>query len=128
MASSAAFLRWPYGLGLSALAGLAALALTQSVRSGAALSSSPPTLVVQEPIARAHARLQAEGWAANPERQPLPFERERAGNQLASLSGCSGTGMGFCRYDYKRGRQGLAVVTVPGADREGLVHSWFALD
>jgi hypothetical protein len=31
--------------------------------------------------------------------------------------------MGFCRYDYQRGKQSLMVVTVPGASGAGVVHS-----
>jgi hypothetical protein len=66
-----------------------------------------------------------EGWKPKPGRKPLPFEREQSGNSLASLSACSGTGMGFCRYDYQRRHQTLSVVTIPGLNEGGLVHSWF---
>jgi len=52
------------------------------------------------------------------------FERELAGNRLTSLSGCSGTGAGFCRYDYRRGGQRLEVITVAGPDGNGLVLRW----
>ncbi len=48
----------------------------------------------------------------------LPVERERAGNHLVSLSAFSGTGIGFCRYDYQRGHQVVAVVTVPDVNGE----------
>ena len=110
------------------MAGLAAVVLSQAVRSGPDAPASPSLLVVQEPVTQADARLLAAGWTAKPDRQPLPFERELAGNHLASLSACSGTGMGFCRYDYQRGIQTLAVVTVPVVNGEGVVHSWFDPD
>ena len=125
MVISAVSCRWLKRIGLAAIAGLAALALTQAVRSGADAPVAAPDLAVQEPMAQADARLHADGWIPKPDREPLPFERERAGNNLASLSACSGSGMGFCRYDYQRGKQSLAVVTVPGTQGEGLVHSWF---
>jgi len=70
-------------------------------------------------------RLIEEGWVAQSDRAPLPFERRLAHNDLASLSGCSGTGLGFCRYDYQRGSQRFAVVTVPGPDGHGVVHNTF---
>ena len=112
-------------LGLALGAGLAAVVLSQAVRSGSDAPASPLYLVLQEPITQADARLLAEGWMPKPDRQALPFERKLAGNHLASLSACSGTGMGFCRYDYQRGKQTLAVVTVPDASGAGVVHSWF---
>jgi len=116
---------WSTRLGLAAAAGGALLGLAQAIRSGAEPPGAPPVLVVQESIVQVDARLLANGWLPNPEREPLLFERERAGNRLASLSACLGTGLGLCRYDYQRGKQALAVVTVPGARGEGVVHSWF---
>jgi len=109
-------------LGLALVGGLAAAVLSQAVRSGPEAPSNPPLLLLQEPVTQVDARLLGEGWRPQPDRQPLPFERELAGNQLASLSSCSGTGMGFCRYDYQRGKQSLMVVTVPGASGAGVVH------
>lgn len=123
MASSAAPCRWPERLWPALAVGLATVLLSQAVRSGPDAPSSPPLLEVQEPVTQVDARLLAAGWRPKPDRQPLPFERELAGNQLASLSSCSGTGMGFCRYDYQRGKQSLMVVTVPGASGAGVVHS-----
>ena len=117
--------RWSLRLGLALGGGLAAVLLSQVVRSGPDAPVSPPYLLLQEPITQADARLLAEGWMPTPDRQTLPFERKLAGNHLASLSACSGTGMGFCRYDYQRGKQTLAVVTVPDASGAGVVHSWF---
>jgi hypothetical protein len=115
-------------LGLALGAGLAAVLLSQVVRSGPDAPASHLYLVLQEPITQADARLLAEGWMPTPDRQTLPFERKLAGNHLASLSACSGTGMGFCRYDYQRGSHRLAVVTVPGADGNGIVHNTFELE
>ena len=127
MSSGTASRRWcgPLVFGLSAA--VAAIALTQAVRSDGD-SAEAPALAVNEPIAVVNARLLAAGWSPQAEQEPLPFERERTGNNLASLSACSGTGMGFCRYDYRRGHQQLAVVTTPGATGDGVVHSWFNPD
>ena len=127
MSSGTASRRWcgPLVFGLSAA--FAAIALTQAVRSGGD-SAGAPALAVNEPIAVVNAHLLAAGWSPRPEQEPLPFERERAGNNLASLSSCSGTGLGFCRYDYQRGDRSLAVVTVPGSKGDGVVHSWFNPD
>ena len=119
---SRAPLRWAIGLGLAVAA---ALAVTQAVRSGAEPPAIPVQLRPLWPIPRADAFLRAEGWTPRPIRQPLPFERQWSGNSLASLSACSGSGMGFCRYDYQRGHRMLAVVTTPGPKHGGLVHSWF---
>ena len=122
MASGSASFKWPHRLGLGLAAGLGALAFAQAVRSGGETSPRPPDLVESEPMTQADARLIAAGWAPDPDREPLPFERKLAGNSLASLSACSGTGLGFCRYDYKRGSQTIAVITIPGAGGEGIVH------
>ena len=110
-------------LGLVLVGGLAAAVLSQAVRSGPDAPPSPPLVLLQEPVTQVDALLLGEGWRPKPDRQPLPFERELAGNQLASLSSCSGTGMGFCRYDYQRGKQSLMVVTVPGTSGVEVVHS-----
>ncbi len=127
VSSGTASRRWcgPLVFGLSAA--VAAIVLTQAVQSGGD-SAEAPALAVNEPIAVVDARLLAAGWSPQPEQEPLPIERERAGNNLASLSACSGTGQGFCRYDYRRGHQQLAVVTTPGATGDGVVHSWFNPD
>ena len=105
------------------------MALSQAVLSGDdATNGAPPALSVNEPIAKVDGRFLAAGWRPQPAQNPLPFERRLAGNSLDSLSSCSGTGLGLCRYDYRRGNDALAVVTVPGANGEGLVHSWFHPD
>jgi hypothetical protein len=111
------------------MAGAAALlAIAQVVRSRSEALPELPVVTPQEPINQVDARLMADGWIAKPDRDPLPFERQRAHNNLASLSACSGTGMGFCRYDYQRGSQHFAVVTVPGPDGTGIVHNTFELE
>ena len=114
-------------------AGVVAMALVQAVHSSGKDSGDPhstesPVLTVHEPITQLNARFLAAGWTPDPEQPPLPFERKLAGNNLASLSACSGTGPGFCRYDYRRGNRHLAVVTVPGATGDGVVHNWFNLN
>lgn len=125
MATSPAPHKWPQRLGLGFAAGVVALVLTQAVSSREDASPEPPALSVNEPITQVDARLVSAGWAPHPEQEPLPLERNLAGNNLASLSACSGTGQGFCRYDYRRGNEHLAVVTVPRATGGGLVHNWF---
>jgi hypothetical protein len=75
-------------------------------------------------IHSADAQLKAQGWRPAGDPGLQPFERELAGNQLPSLSDCSGTGAGFCRYDYRRGRQRLEVITVAGPGGTGLVQRW----
>jgi hypothetical protein len=128
MPSGLAPARWPWRLALGFALGASALGLAQAVRSSGDRSGELPLVVPNEPIAVLDARFLAEGWAPHPERDPLPLERTRAGNALSSLSACSGTGLGLCRYDYQRGQQAIAVVTVPGVDGDGVVHSWFVPD
>lgn len=55
------------------------------------------------------------------------LEQDSSGPTLPALSSCSGTGIGFCRYDYARDRQRLSVVTVPSpsSDVSGLVQRWW---
>jgi hypothetical protein len=128
MAASLVNPRWLRRIWWLAVAAAAGVVLTQAVRSGGDTETQLPVIEPREPISEVDARLLAEGWAAKPNRDPLLFERRLAHNTLASLSGCSGTGMGFCRYDYQRGGQRFAVVTVPGPDGTGIVHNTFALE
>lgn len=81
-------------------------------------------LRANQSIDSADAQLKAQGWRPAGAPGLQPFERELAGNRLTSLSGCSGTGAGFCRYDYRRGRQRLEVITVVGPDGQGVVQRW----
>lgn len=81
--------------------------------------SPPLPLQAQQPVQAADARLRQQGWRPDAEQSPSAFERELAGNGLASLAACSGTGPGFCRYDYRRGPQRLQLITVPGPQARG---------
>jgi hypothetical protein len=128
MAASVAQPRWSRRVWLLMAGAAALLAIAQVVRSRSEALPELPVVTPQEPINQVDARLMADGWIAKPDRDPLPFERQRAHNNLASLSACSGTGMGFCRYDYQRGSQHFAVVTVPGPDGTGIVHNTFELE
>jgi len=103
------------------LLGLLAVLITGSQ---IALSADELSLQREEPIVQADQRLRGQGWKPDPSLKPDPLDRHLAGNQLASLSACSGTGLGFCRYDYRRGNKSLGVVTVPGPGAQGLVQSW----
>jgi hypothetical protein len=60
------------------------------------------------------------------------MDQQRAGVPLTSLSACSGTGEGFCRFDYRRNGRQLSVVTIPtglGPDHAsqlgGVVKRWW---
>ena len=64
-------------------------------------------------ILEADAVLLASGWRPSPSQQPLALDQKLAGVPLSSLSACSGTGYGFCRFDYRRNGRQLSVVTVP---------------
>lgn len=118
-------LEWFKRLGITLAAAAAVMAVTQAVGSGGVESARPPQLAMNEPITEVDARFRAAGWVPHPDREPLPIERKLAGNNLASLSACSGTGMGLCRYDYRRGHQQFAVITVPGVKGVGVVQNWF---
>lgn len=66
-----------------------------------------------QPILEADAVLLASGWRPHPQKIPQAMDQERAGVPLSSLSACSGTGEGFCRFDYRRNGRQLSVVTIP---------------
>ena len=107
----------------------AALLLTTLVAlagrfSLAAPPAPEPQLNLHQPIEQADQRLRAQGWqpAGDPALESL--DRELSGNSLTSLRSCSGTGAGFCRYDYRYGSHQLQVITVPSSDGDGLVHHW----
>lgn len=85
-----------------------------------------------QPILEADAVLLASGWRPSPQNQPLDLDHQRAGVPLSSLSSCSGTGQGFCRFDYRRNGRQLSVVTIPPADPSfqatqlgGVVKRWW---
>jgi len=86
------------------------------------------TLQSGQSIVQANAALTASGWKPAPDRAVLEFEKTLSKTDLEALASCSGTGLGFCRYDYARGGQRLFVVTVAdGAQPEkaGIVMRWW---
>ncbi|NQV10439.1 MAG: hypothetical protein HQ527_04630 [Cyanobacteria bacterium] len=81
---------------------LMAALLTACAVSGSVPADLGSLLRVGQPIVEADRDLRAKGWSPAPERRPDALDRERAGNDLASLSACSGGAWGYCRYDYRR--------------------------
>ena len=82
----------------------------------------------RQTILEADRHLVADGWQPSPGQTPSSEERRLAAVNLKSLSACSGTGIGFCRFDYKRNTQRLSVVTVPsetGKPSVGRVERWW---
>ena len=92
---------------------------------GGASAAQELGLIPQQPIEQADSSLRRNGWTPLRGLAPEPMDRQLAGNRLKSLSACSGTGQGFCRYDYQRGAETLAVITVPGPAAQGVVLQWF---
>lgn len=103
--------------------------LLLSLTSGPfALAAPEPPLSQRQTILEAHRTLLAAGWSSAPAQDPTPEDRLWSAVGLASLSVCSGTGVGFCRFDYKRNHQRLSVVTVPstpGRPSVGRVERWW---
>ena len=91
------------------------------------ISSSTVQLQVGQSIRAADASLLASGWLPKPDQSMERLEPDPTGPVLPALSACSGTGVGFCRYDYARDRQRLSVVTVPSPSSalSGLVQRWW---
>ncbi|QNJ06166.1 hypothetical protein SynMEDNS5_01445 [Synechococcus sp. MEDNS5] len=108
------------------------LVLASLILGGIAATSkadtSRVTLQSGQSIVQANASLTASGWRPAPERPVLNFEKTLSGTDLRALASCSGTGSGFCRYDYQRDGQRLFVVTVAdGAQpqKAGIVTQWW---
>ncbi len=118
-------IRW---VALLAGAMLSALGLIASAGPPQGSGAAPLPLAANQRIERVDVQLRRQGW--QPHGDPLveSLDRELAGSDLSSLRSCSGTGAGFCRSDYRRGRQHLQVITVPGRDGDGLVHHWLLED
>ena len=87
----------------------------------------PPELQAGQSILVVDQTLTSTGWNPAPEGQARAFEQSLAGNRLSSLASCSGTGVGYCRYDYQRSDTRLVVVTVPASqpDQAGRVARWW---
>ena len=118
--------------GLEAMKGLRlALFVLPFLTGGAgfadSMSSSTVQLQVGQSIRAADASLLASGWLPQPDPAIQAPKQDPSGSALPALSSCSGTGVGFCRYDYARARQRLSVVTVPSPspDVSGLVQRWW---
>ena len=107
------------------------LFLTGLLLSGLLIESKaeqrPPALQQGQSILGVDQTLISTGWNPAPAVSVQTFEKKLAGNQLASLASCSGTGAGYCRYDYQRSDKRLVVVTVPGSqpNQAGRVSSWW---
>ena len=120
------------GLGAAALFTAAAVLPKQAdaapAHTVAKTRKHEPKLSARQTILEANRHLVANGWRPAPEKTPTPEERRLASVELESLSACSGTGVGFCRFDYRRDQQRLSVVTVPsepGRPSVGLVDRWW---
>jgi hypothetical protein len=83
-----------------------------------------PQLTSREPIEQADRQLRRAGWQADGDPLIDNFDRELSGNELSSLRSCSGTGVGFCRYLYRRGSEHLELITVPSSEGSGRLHHW----
>ena len=106
---------------------LSALLLSPLLISGVVAEPLFP-LSPRQTILEADRHLVADGWQPSPEQTPSSEERRLAAVDLKSLSACSGTGIGFCRFDYQRKSQRLSVVTVPsepGRPSIGRVERWW---
>ncbi len=105
------------GAGLGAASFFAAEALLPKQAAAAAVHNvaktpkNEPKLSARQTILEANRHLIANGWRPAPERTPTPEERRLSSVALESLSTCSGTGVGFCRFDYRRDLQRLSVVS-----------------
>ena len=91
------------------------------------MSSASVQLQIGQSIQAADATLLASGWLPQPDQAPQFFEQVFSQSTLPSLSSCSGTGVGFCRYNYFRDAQRLSVVTIPAPSPSaaGLVQRWW---
>ena len=95
---------------------------------GSGLARPEPQLSARQTILEANRHLIADGWRPAPFLRRWLFFRRWASVALESLSACSGTGVGFCRFDYRRDLQRLSVVTVPsepGRPSVGRVERWW---
>ena len=102
--------------------------LLPGLMGGMAFARPGPQLNARQTILEANRHLIADGWQPAPEKTPTPEERRWSSVSLESLSACSGTGVGFCRFDYRRDLQRLSVVTVPsepGRPSVGRVDRWW---
>ena len=109
----------------AAIVGIAAAGGLPTLLASSGQAQPPATLLtVWEPIETADHRLQQQGWQPISTPPAESFDRELSGNGLISLRACSGTGMGYCRYDYRRGQEQLEVLTVPSSDGDGQVVRW----
>ena len=110
------------------LVGLLSMVLVVLAFAYRVAADSEPLLHQSQSILEAHRTLLAAGWSPAPAQQPSELERFWAAVALPSLSACSGTGVGFCRYDYRRKQQRLSVVTVPSSPGQpsiGRVERWW---
>lgn len=105
-------------------AGLLLVAASMLLVARADLQAEPVGLQAHQAIETADSLLRSQGWMPDGDPAVDSFDRELSGNSLSSLRSCSGTGAGFCRYDYQRGRNHLEVITVPNRDGDGIVHHW----
>ena len=106
------------------------LILMSPLCAGVAGAASDPTpaLELRQTILEANRYLIKEGWQPAPKAFPTPEERRWSAVPLSSLSTCSGTGVGFCRFDYQKDQQQLSVITVPsnpGQPSVGQVSRWW---
>ena len=106
----------------------ALIAVLFSLCSVAVQAEPALQLSQRQTILEANRHLLADGWSPSPQQTPSPSERQWAAVSLSSLSACSGTGVGYCRFDYVRRQQRLSVVTVPskpGKASVGRVDRWW---
>ena len=67
------------------------------------------------------------GSSLAPAQTPSPQERIWSAVTLTSLSACSVTGAGFCRFDYQRRQQLVSVETVPPIQVSRRLDGWNAV-
>ena len=87
-----------------------------------------PKLSARQTILEANRHLIANGWRPAPEKTPTPEERRWSSVALDSLSACSGPGVGFCRFDYRRVQHQLTVISRrvgPAVHAESLPEAMF---